>query len=428
MPQRPTLYNASLFAADEQWRGQLIQTRDGLKDCRENVIYILNGHPGWKGVLAADIFAKRIVIRKDSPLGHVQGEVWGEDDDVRLGLWLTEREHLVIRNEETIARAVGYVAREAPVHPLREFLRSIKWDKKRRVDAWATTYLGAPSTQYVSRVGRYFLLNMIRRAFEPGCVMRSVPVLEGPQNIGKSTISRLLAQPWFADTAFDLSNKDAYQVIQGIWLYEVSELDSFGKADTTKVKAFVSSTLDRYRAPYERNPRDQPRETCFVATTNASEYLRDWTGNTRFWPIACGVIDLEGFTKVREQLLAEALAIYDAGGDEARSYPTRQEEMDLFQPEQDARMALHPWFNVIDHWLEEHGHIDAIGTSELMKDCLHMSTAEMGKTPGAPQVIGSVMKRLGWERKRAGRAGRDYKYHRPEKAPAPKLNPDEVPF
>lgn len=426
------LVDASLLAPVDRWRAQLIYTRDGLKDCRENVIYVLEGHPAWVGVLGADTFAKRIVVRKASPLGQAPGTVWAPDDDVRFGLWLTDQERLVVRSEEVIARAVSYVARRAPFHPLQEHLRGLAWDQQPRLDTWAATYLGAQPTQYVSRVGRYFLISLVRRAFEPGCVMRSVPVLEGKQNIGKSTIARLLAQPWFSDSLFDLSNKDVYQLIQGVWLYEVSELDGFTKAEATRVKAFISSTKDRFRAPYERAPEDHPRETCFVATTNAEEYLRDWTGNTRFWPITCGTIDLDAFAQVRDQLLAEAVALYLAGGDAARSHPTRAEEDEIFRPEQDQRLAVHPWHYVISDWLVEHQEIESVTTNEILKGALHMGAIDMGRAPLVTQIVGGTMKRLGWERRKDGGKAADgkraYRWHRPEPVQAPPVKPDEVPF
>jgi putative DNA primase/helicase len=280
------LFDVEDLPPENRWRAQLIHSRDGLRDCRENVIYILRSHPDWKGVFAADTFAKKIVTRKVDPLGHQPGHLWCAEDDVALGLWLVEQEQLVIRGEETIARSVAFVAQDQQVHPVREFLEGLKWDNESRIDSWIPRYLRATENEYALKVGRYFVLNLVRRAFEPGCIMRSVPVLEGPQNVGKSTIARILADPWFSDTPFRVGDKDAYQQIQGVWLYEIAELDSFSRAESSAVKAFISSPKDRFRAPYERGVEDHFRQTCFLATTNATEYLRDWTGNTRFWPIA----------------------------------------------------------------------------------------------------------------------------------------------
>lgn len=420
---------------DLSWKEKLIYDgRGGLKDCRENVVHMLRHHEEWREVLAADVFAKRIVTRKASPLGHEPGHVWTPDDDVELGLWFTQnrREPLLVRSEETLARGVAFVAKESPFHPVREMLEGLEWDYEPRMDSWMAKYLGASPTVYTSRVGRYFLLNLVRRVYEPGCVMRSVVVLEGAQNIGKSTVPRLLAQPWFSDTLFDLTSKDVFQLIQGVWLYEVSELDSFSKADATRVKAFISSTKDRFRAPYDRAPQDQPREACFVATTNASEYLRDWTGNTRFHPVLCAEIDLAGLAKVRDQLLAEAAAIYRAGGEAARAYPTRSEEEEYFAPEQEQRLSMHPWFYEISDWLAENTHVDSVTVNEVIRGALHIGVSDMGRNAMAEQIVGKTLSKLGWTRRRDTKpdAGgqRPWRWYRPPRAEPPKVDPDEVPF
>lgn len=436
MPNDTTLHLVAPPGGEEppsrKWREQLVYDgRGGLKDCRENVVYILRNHPAWLGVLAADVFAKRIVARKISPLGHQAGDLWTPDHDIELGLWLTQQEHLLVRSEDTMARAAAFVAKENPFHPVREFLEPLEWDRSPRIASWPAKYLGAPATTYASLVGQYFLVNLVRRIFEPGCVMRSVVVLEGAQDIGKSTVPRLLAQPWFSDSLFDLSNKDIYQLIQGVWLYEVSELDGFSKADATKVKAFISSTKDRYRAPYDRAPQDQPRETCFIATTNATEYLRDWTGNTRFHPLQCGQIDLAGLAAVREQLFAEAVALLRAGGESARAYPTREEAQNYFEPEQEQRVSVHPWVNVIAAWLDENSTEDGLLVNDVIKGALHIAIADMGRNQSAEQIVTRTLGKLGWTRRRESKADangyRAMRWYRPVAEPV-KVDPDEVPF
>jgi putative DNA primase/helicase len=423
------LFDVEDLPAENRWRAQLIHGRDGLRDCRENVIYILRSHPDWKTVFAADTFAKKIVVRRKNPLGHDAGHLWCAEDDVALGLWLVEQEQLVIRGEETIARSVAFVAQDQQVHPVREFLQGLKWDNVNRIDSWVSRYLRSVESEYVNRVGRYFVLNLVRRAFEPGCIMRSVPVLEGPQNVGKSTIARILAHPWFSDTPFRVGDKDAYQQIQGVWLYEIAELDSFSRAESSAVKAFISSSKDRFRAPYERGVEDHFRQTCFLATTNAIEYLRDWTGNTRFWPVQCGAeIDIEGFQAVRDQLLAEAMVIYRAGGEEARAHPTKDEEERLFRREQEHRLATHPWLDVIENYLEENQHILHVTVYDLLKEPIGMRAIDMGRDTTAEQRVGRIMAKLGWTKGREGSGERRPRWCRPSKAPPPPIRPDDVPF
>lgn len=412
---------------DNAWRTRLVVNGHGqMKDCRENVIYLLRDHPAWVGVLGADTFAKRIVVRKPSPLGHAPGAEWTANDDIACGLWFQERERLLIRSPDTISAGVRYAAKLAPFHPLREWLESLRWDGVPRIDTWAPVYLGAADTPYHRKVGRYFLINMIRRVFEPGCVMRSVPVLEGPQDKGKSRSLYALAHPWFSDTTFKVGDKDSFQQIQGIWIYEISELESFTRAEATAVKAFISSTEDNFRAPYERQNERHLRQTAFAATTNATEYLKDWTGNTRFWPLTCGDrIDLDGIAAVREQLLAEAIVLYRAG---ERAFPTAEEQINLFGPEQDRRMMSHPWLEMILEYVNPAGgRKDEVSVRALLVECLGLKPEKMNPQGGEAQRVGQILHSLGWTKVRAGGTKRTWMWVRPA---AETVEPDhgDIPF
>lgn len=400
------------IAENDDWRRRLVTTNAGLKDCRENVIYLLRDHPAWRGVVGADMFAKRIVVRARSPLGHEPGAEWTANDDIALGMWLQEQERLLIRSPDTLAAAVRYAAKLAPFHPVREYFDGLRWDNKARVDAWMPTFLGAEDTPYHRKVGRYFLINIVRRIFEPGCVMRSVPVLEGAQDKGKSRCLKALADPWFSDTPFKVGDKDAYQQIQGVLLYEISELESFTRAEATAVKAFVSSQVDNFRAPYERMNERHPRQTAFAATTNATEYLKDWTGNTRFWPVLCGQrIDLDGVAAAREQLFAEAVALYRLG---ERAFPTPEEQAELFGPQQDARMMSHPWLElIVDYLNPSGGRKDEVTVTELLLDCLGLKADRMNPQGAEAQRAGQILHSLGWTKVRAGSTRRTYKWVRP---------------
>lgn len=411
---------------DDAWRDRLTFRNGRPYDCRENVIYVLRDHPAWSGVLGADTFSKRISVRRESPLGHQVGAEWTANDDIAAAMWLAEQEGLQVRNLDTIAHSVRFVAKLAPFHPVREFLEALKWDERARVDGWMPLYLGAEDTPYHRKVGRYFLINMIRRIFEPGCVMRSVPVLEGAQDKGKSRAVKALAEPWFSDTTFKVGDKDSFQQIQGVWVYEISELESFTRAEATAVKAFISSTEDNFRAPYERQNERHARQTAFAATTNATEYLKDWTGNTRFWPVACGQrIDLDGIASAREQLLAEAVALYRLG---ERAFPTAEEQAALFTPVQDARMMAHPWLELIIGYLNPSGgRKDEVTVNDILLDCLGLKADKMNPQGGEAQRVGQILHALGWSKVRAGNKIRTYKWVRPQSEIAAEDHGD-IPF
>jgi len=406
---------AAAFCKDD-WRHQLLRKDDRLIDCRENVYLILRHHPIWAGVLGLNDFARRIVKRKPAPWDHTAGFVpgaeWSDENSLRLGLWLAQQEQLLVRSQDNLAAAVGWIASEARFHPVREYLDALVWDERPRASDWLTDYLGVRKTEYAMITGRLFLIGMVARIHEPGCQMRFMPILEGPQFRGKSSALRILGGEWYGDTILDLNSKDTYQLIQGCWLYDIGELDAFNRSEATRVKAFVSSQVDRFRAPYERSPRDWPRQTVFVGTTNQDEYFKDTTGNTRYWPLrveADETINLDGLATARDQLLAEAVALYKAG---ARWHPTREEQQRLFDPEQADREIADPWQSLIARWLRNRSS-PRVTATEILTDCLKIEPGKIDSTRQMSTRVGIAMKRLGWLKRRETGGDREYYYVQP---------------
>lgn len=411
-------------AGQEDWRRQLPRKDDRLIDCRETVYLILRNHPLWAGVLGLDDFARRVVKRKPTPWdcadGFEPGAEWLHEDDLRLGLWLMHAERVIVRSQENLSTAVAWVATESRFHPVRDYLDGLTWDDEPRAAEWLTDYLGVRKSEYSSLAGRLFLVGMVARIYEPGCQMRFMPILEGPQFRGKSSALRILGGEWFGDTTLDLNNKDTYQLIQGCWLYEIGELDAFNRSEATRVKAFVSSQVDRFRAPYERAPRDWRRQTVFVGTTNQDEYFKDTTGNTRYWPLRVEeeeAINLDGLAAARDQLFAEAVALYRRG---ARWHPTREEQQRLFEPEQADREIGDPWQSLIARWLRSRTS-PRVSATDILTDCLKIEPGKIDSTRQMSTRVGIAMKRLGWIKKRETGGDRDYFYVEPVgwNSPAP---------
>lgn len=401
-------------AQDDEWRKNLIWRKGELADCRENVAYILTNHPEWKDVLAFNDFAYKIEKRKPPPWAAGELGVWDESDHISLGMWSAKNEGLLVRSVDNISRGISYAAARHRFHPVVDWLHSIQtWDRTERLDHWLADCLGANPSEYVSLAGRFFLMNMVRRVFEPGCIMRSVLVLIGEQNRGKSEALRILADPWFADTTFIVGEKDAYQVLRGKWLYEIAEFHSFGKAEATKVKAFVSSRVDTYRASYGAEARDWLRQICFAATTNHYEIFTDPTGNTRFWPVdVADELNLQLLREWREQLFAEAVHRYLAG---ERAYPTPAQELELFQPEQEKHEVIDAWLNDLDEYLGKTV-FDHVTMSTLLYDCMHFEKSKLTPAMGEQKRIAGLMQRLGWKRgQRTIEGKRQWVYVRPLK-------------
>src|ERR1051325_9613977 len=274
-----------------------------------NAIIALRNAPECKGKVRYDLFHNRPVCYGAVPwkidvTADGDSRVWTDVDDLCCADWL--QRHGIFVSALIVGQAVTVVAHDSEFHPVRDYLMSCRWDGEPRADSWMIKYLGAPDTEFVRAVSGMFLIAGVARILRPGCKADCVLVLEGPQGILKSTALKTLAGPWFTDELADLGTKDAAQQLSGVWIIEMSEMEGVERGQVTRIKSFVSRSVDRYRPPYGHRTIEQPRQCVFAGTVNHDEYLRDETGGRRFWPVQCTNIDIEGLASVRDQLWAEA--------------------------------------------------------------------------------------------------------------------------
>jgi predicted P-loop ATPase len=425
---------------DDEWRLLLAKDQKGnIADTRENVFLMIANHRSMAGMLAYDQFALRIVKRRPAPWDYdlngnpkFEGESdWSDTDSLELSYWVSQAENVSVRSMDNINHAVKLAASRNAYDPLVEYLRGLKWDGTKRCDYWLTDFVGVVKNPYTTMAGRMFLISMIARAFRPGCIMRTMPVFEGVQYRGKSSVARILAGRWFSDSPLDLKGKDGFINIQGVWLNEIAELGSFSNQETSVIKAYISSASDRFRSPFDKYSKNYPRRTVLFGTTNEDQYLRDKTGNSRFWPLVTeevGNLDLDGLAIVRDQLLAEAVALFDAG---ERWHPLADEQKNLFEPEQRLRQHDDPWLERVAEYFEKETFITT-SVSQVMSDCLKL---EIGKqTPADGIRVGKIITSLGWKKTRPGiekDAGRKALYNRPRDQALSNQstgNDDDIPF
>lgn len=313
---------------------------------RKTVIAALESAPELQGVVAYDELRNTVVCRRAFPWPYSKpGEIRGADA-LLLGKWLTDTWGLPSISKASLDEGIQTVAHSQRYHPVREWLGGIVWDKKPRIDRWLMHALGeTPATvpaalaEYLGLVGRYWVMGMVWRVMEPGCKFDYCPVLEGSGGLRKSTLVEVLAgSEYYSDTPFEVGRgKEGPEQVQGCWLYEIAELTHFSKAEVGAIKAFISSKVDRYRVAYGSTVEAFPRQCVLVGTTNEDTYLRDRTGNRRFWPVPVrNQINTEFVAKYREQLLAEAYELYLQG---ASYTPSADEEKRLFHPMQESRLV-----------------------------------------------------------------------------------------
>jgi predicted P-loop ATPase len=310
---------------------------------RENVYWALTHDVRLAGLVGHNEFSELHELRRAAPWGSPPGE-WRAIDDLRLAEYLAHTHGLVVGSPETVQQAVDMASRDHPFNPPRDWMRAAKWDGIERLNQWLIDFVGCHDTPYTRAVGRLFLLGLVARVMRPGCKMDYSLILQGPQGTGKSTVFRTLAEPWFSDTPIKIGDKDSLMTVQGLLLYEFSELDSLARSEETAIKAFITSVEDRFRPPYGTRMTTVPRRVVLCGTTNTEEFLRDATGGRRFWPVKVGQIDITGLRAMRDQLIAEAVARFDRG---ERWYPTPEEEAQWFRPAQEQWKLVDVWADIL---------------------------------------------------------------------------------
>jgi len=325
---------------------------------RKMVISILENDPNLNNVLAYNELSNNVQARVAWPWPHSKAGNVTNAVDLLLGKYLTDTYGLPSIARAALQEAIQTVAHTRRFHPIREYLARLEWDGTSRIDKWLMMCLGErpvewadaagnihpatipkPMAEYFALVGRCWLLGMVNRVMEPGCKFDYCPVLEGAGGLRKSTMVEILAgSGFYSDTPFEVGRgKEAQEQVQGLWVYEIAEMTHFSKAEVGAIKAFISSKMDRYREAYGATLSEFPRQCVLVGTTNENTYLRDRTGNRRFWPIPVrNRINTEWLAKYRDQLLAEAFVLYGQG---AAFTPTQDQERRLFVPMQESRLV-----------------------------------------------------------------------------------------
>jgi predicted P-loop ATPase len=403
-------------AVGSTWTANLIIQANGLpKPILANAITALQECPEWAGVLALNEFTSNVIIQQKPPLDIEWSarQPWGDQHDRLATEWL-QRNHINV-TVETAGQAVQTVAMGTVIHPVRDYLNSLNWDGESRIDRWVFRYLGVPQDdvrQYAAAVGKRFLVSAVARIFRPGCKADCAVILEGEQGIKKSTALKTLGGEWFTDEIAEFGSKDAGMQMRGVWIIELSELDSLNRSDVGRIKAFMSRTNDRFRPPYGKHVVELLRQCVFAGSVNNETYLRDTTGNRRFWPLKCGDIKIADLKRDRDQIWAEAVRCFKDG---ASWWLDDPELLAQAQSEQEARCQRDPWEDVIAKWIAERliGHV--VTVPEVLE---HAIGKDQSLWHEADHVrVGKCLTAIGLQRKRNGSGERRWFYFIQDNAP-----------
>lgn len=275
-------------AANGNWQLLLERNRQTgeVKNTMDNVILILRNDPRIRGKFAMNWFSDRLEVSDSVPWMPLQGtkaRSWTDSDSNGLYWWLEKVWHVTGRGN--IDSALDIVASAQGINPVVDYLKGLKWDRQPRLDTLFIDYLGAEDNEYTRAVTRKMFVAAVVRALDPGHKFDNMLILCGPQGVGKSTILDRMSRGWFNDSIRTFEGKEASELLQGVWLVEVAELDAFRHSDVSSIKQFLSLRVDRYRPAYGRNMKEYRRHCVFFGTCNNTDFLQDTTGNRRFWPV-----------------------------------------------------------------------------------------------------------------------------------------------
>ena len=295
---------------------------------------------------------------------------------------------------ENVRDAVTLLCLEHAFHPIRQMLDELVWDGTTRVDDWIVKYMGADDTPLNRVVGRIVLVAAVRRVREPGVKFDTIVILEGRQGTGKSTALRILAGPGnhSDNELLTLDTKAQMEAMEGVWIYELSEMSGLNKSEVERMKAFASRDVDRARMSYGRFSEARGRQTIFVGTTNEQRYLKDRTGNRRFLPVKTGVVNLEALQRDRDQLWAEAAKLEAEGA----SIVLPQELWAAAGVEQDERLEDDPWLEKLANVRgTAAGDEVRVLTADLLGALLDIPLERQHN--GHTKRLAALMRQLGWE-------------------------------
>ena len=424
-------------------RAKLLTSNNGSpRKIVANATTIFALDPRWNGVLAHDALSDRVVKLKapewhadDAPKVSEPGQ-WTDADTTRAQAWLS-REYGLDLGADTANAAVQAAAERNAFDPLGDYFGALPpWDGVERIDTFLPVVFRADDTPYTRAIGRRWLISAVARALRPGCKVDHVLVLEGLQGKKKSTaLERLCpSADLFFDSELSIGDKDAYQVLRGKWIVELGELAAISRHDLAILKAFITRRIDTYRPSFGRRPIDSPRRFLFAASTNEREYLKDPTGNRRWWPVWCpGPIDIGLIEEARDQLWAEALQALEAGA------PWWLESDDLTavaRVEQEEREQVHPWEEQVAKYLaglleraggpqDHHAprcecvRCRGVTTAAVLLGALGIEPGKQGRADEGD--AGKILRGLGWEKGKLCRqdGGRVRPYFPPPSQPAP---------
>lgn len=380
------------FVKKIDWRNNFLLNADG--DLRTNSF-------ANAALVLENEFPERYRYNSLAKVLFRDGKPITDKDETEDTIWL-EREYGITITEKNLHSLIVAQGMRLTYNPVVDYLNGLKWDGVKRAENMLQDFLGVEDNLYTRAVSKRFLISAVARALKRGCKVDTVLVLEGSQGKKrKSTFIRnLFGDEFFSDSMPDIKSKDASMIMCTKWCFEIAELDAIEKKDSNSIKTWISKQSEHFRPPYGRNIIEEGRPCVFVGTTNEETYLKDQTGGRRFWPVKCKEFNHESLVSMRDQIWAEAVALFKKG----EQWWLTEEEEAYAEQEQEERLSVDLWQEIVIEYI---GNKNIIQMPDLLTECLLIPREKWSKS--IETRVGFIMRNLGFERKRR-RAGAERTY------------------
>lgn len=339
---------------EDSWLAKLDYGENGKrKSTPNNFVLILSNDEELKGKMVYNEFSNRVCVAGQLPW-RKEGDLseWKDSDDSSLRIYISKVWKM--QSKQNSDDAFKEVITQNSYHPVRDYLKSLNWDGEARVDTLLIDYLGAKDTEYIRLVTRKWLCGAIARILVPGIKFDYMLVLTGPQGSFKSTFFKKLAKDWFTDSLQEVEGNQAIEKLMNSWIVEFGELQAFSKSESNAIKRFITSQEDRTRLAYDKRSSYLKRQCVFAGTTNKYEFLKDDTGDRRYWPV---VVNKEGRTRSVsddlsnevDQIWAEAIVFWK---DKKESLFLTEKQEALAKIEQEEHREISEKEGVISKYLD----------------------------------------------------------------------------
>ena len=387
------------------------------------LLQVMNKDEGTAKLFGYNEFTDDVEFMKAPPWDPLMqpGRIISDTDMISLKVYLSTK-HAFEPPTGTIGEAIAYEAQNLKYHPVRDFVRSLTWDGKPRLDTWLAIGAGVEQNAYTKAVARKVLVAAVARVFQPGCIFQYMLVLEGEQGIGKSRLVGILGGQWATELNITEEDKDVVEYMRGRWIIEVPEMVCVRKTEVDHLKAFITKTKDRVRLAYRRNATDFQRQSILIGTINPSgdnTYLRDDTGGRRFWPVMCTNININWLKENRNQLIAEAYDVFKHGQEEL--HLTDPEAQGIAKQSQEHRQQDDMWMVYVKNFINTSHSLDGFTINDIAEGALKIEKSKMDRS--TQTRLGIILKKLEIPYRISGH-DKLKKYYQKEEENEPKTGPE----